>query len=87
MGGALFLEGDLHILINNSVFNNNKAIKTKDSINLEGIGGCIFYSPFRPEKSFFQINSSIFTQNSADYFCSTIFSKLFRIWFKNLQKI
>lgn len=84
LGGAVFLIGNIKILIEKNTFKGNQALAYKFPIfELEGIGGCVFYKAFNSEFEF-QLLSNNFSDNFAFRFFSTVFSQS-RIYLDNLN--
>lgn len=75
IGGALFIQGNVQLLIDHNIFEGNQALNYKlPLIDLEGVGGCIFYQAFSDNFGF-KLFSNNFSDNYASNSISLIFSQ------------
>ena len=72
LGGAIWLNGNSIVWINNTIFLENK-VCFNHTLIISGIGGSIFFSAF--DNSQIIISDSLFINNSAFYYGSSIVSQ------------
>lgn len=75
VGGALFLQGNIKLLIEKNIFEGNQALSYNPPLfDLEGVGGCIFYQNFSDNFDFY-LFSNTFNNNYASKYSSLVFSQ------------
>lgn len=76
LGGAIFISGSAKLKLASNIFEKNQAIIKKKSDNdMQGIGGCIFFSTSNFSNENFILASNVFRHSYAANHISTIFSQ------------
>ena len=77
LGGAIFLSGSIKLKLSSNLFERNHAIIKQLTTNteIEGIGGCIYFTTSDINNENFELSSNSFIYNYAANYISTIFSQ------------
>ena len=77
LGGAIFLSGSFKPKLVLNIFGKNNALINNliSNHNIQGIGGCIYYTTSIYEEESFELISNYFYNNFAANYISTIFSQ------------